>query len=504
MKNKKILSFFLLFGLSFILIPSVFAHQLLLPVKSPYDYAYAKIITATNTKYIKQGQVFTYTDITTPKSVILAENMYRMRFVTGKLKGKYFNCTETVYLNEPKTFYKSGRIVFIKYCASQNNVITHAEITGTIRRVDNYYLFHTQRGKQRFVRGIITNIRPLDQKELLTNYDYTNKNLTAFGYTVLLTSGAHKGESLLAIHNKYKYDPYKVTADVGDAVVVNYEEFDADTLVYPRILEPIRFVWILILIGMFIIVVIAVSRLSGMRSLLGLFLSILFIFFFLIPLALRGWSPLLLSIIVSVFATAVSIPLILGLNLKTLVSIIGTVGGVIIAGLVSVIFAGLMNITGMFAHEFRDLFFITKGVFDFGGLIHASIIIGAIGAIMDVAISIASSANEIASVNPDIQFMDLFLSTYRVGTDILGSMTNTLVMAYVGSSLPMLLVFTRQFGDSIGLPVLLNMDNFAIEILRAIAGSLGMFTAIPLTALVASFIFSSKKTSPSLPAENNT
>jgi len=143
-------------------------------------------------------------------------------------------------------------------------------------------------------------------------------------------------------------------------------------------------------------------------------------------------------------------------------------------------------LSGLSHEETQLLLYIPQGIeFNFKGLLFAGIVIGALGAVMDVGMSVASSMFEIKAVSPQISRGDLFRSGMNVGRDIMGTMTNTLILAYLGSSTPLLLLF---YAYQISPERILNLDTIVTELVRAFSGSIGLISAIPLTALIATFL----------------
>lgn len=178
--------------------------------------------------------------------------------------------------------------------------------------------------------------------------------------------------------------------------------------------------------------------------------------------------------------------IISGLSRKTFSAIIGTVGGVVLAGALALIIGTLAKLTGLGNEEANMLMFIPHDVyFNFKGLLFAGIIIGTMGATMDVGMSIASAMNEIKENSPQIKKADLIKAGMNVGKDTMATMANTLILAYVGGSLHLLLLliaYETPFSH------IINWDMIASEIVRAIAGSIGIIFTIPITALASAFI----------------
>ena len=165
--------------------------------------------------------------------------------------------------------------------------------------------------------------------------------------------------------------------------------------------------------------------------------------------------------------------------------------GVLVAGLISYLVGSQINLTGMSADEATILLYIPQEItFDFRNLLFAGIILGALGAIMGVGMSITSSIDEIYKANNQLSVKELFDSGMNVGKDIMGTMINTLILAYAGTSIPLLLVFMAY---ETSMTKIINMDIIATEIVRALSGSIGLILTIPITALIASILIRGAK-----------
>ncbi len=221
---------------------------------------------------------------------------------------------------------------------------------------------------------------------------------------------------------------------------------------------------------------------SGLKSLTGLVVSVCLIAFVLLPLSLRGFSPLLTAIFICLAATASSMLLIGGRTKKTLAAVIGTVGGVVIAGIAAQLVIQMAPLTGLSSEEAQILrgSVLRQPAHFYSGLLAAGMLIGALGVIMDVGISIASAVAEVAKADKTLSAAKLYDAGMNIGRDIMGTMTNTLILAYTGSALPLLLL-TSQMPSA----KLLNLDLVATEVASALSGSLGLVCTIPITAFAA-------------------
>ncbi len=299
---------------------------------------------------------------------------------------------------------------------------------------------------------------------------------------VELTSGAYEGEQIEIINTYFEGDPvYDFLVEEGEEVIVVAfgEEGDfSEAYVY----DQARDRGVYYLIGVLLFGLLVVGRMKGVKTIITLGVTVFLIFQFLLPLLLLGYSPVLLAIATAALAITFTLFVIGGLNMKSLVAILGTISGVIVAGLMAFLAGSIARLTGFGSHEAQMLYFLDHTI-DFRGLLFAGIIIGSLGAITDIGMSVASAAAEIKEARPDISGRDLFSGAFNVGRDVMGTMANTLVLAYVGAATPMLLLVTGYEMDWIRV---VNMDLIATEFVRGAAGSIGLVAAVPVTAYLAS------------------
>ncbi|MGI6547517.1 MAG: YibE/F family protein [Bacillota bacterium] len=307
---------------------------------------------------------------------------------------------------------------------------------------------------------------------------------------VRLASGAWRGQ-VLEIENVLGGNPaYDIHLAPGDDVLL-YTIIENDQIVEAHVESLARDRELLYLVLLFVILLIVVGGWKGVKASLTLAFTVLVVFKVLLPLVLQGYHPILLTILVAAVTTAVTLLAVGGVNRKTVTAITGTLGGVVVAGLLGVLFGSMGKLTGLSGEEAQMLMFIPQGIeFDFRGLLFAGMIIGALGAVMDVAMSIASALEEIKQANPTTSGRSLWRAGMNVGRDIMGTMSNTLILAYTGGSLPLLLLFLAY---DTPLVKIVNLDLIATEIIRAVAGSTGLVAAIPITALVGAGILPSQR-----------
>jgi len=248
---------------------------------------------------------------------------------------------------------------------------------------------------------------------------------------------------------------------------------------------------IIVLIIIFSLCLLIFGGKKGFNTILSLGFTCTAIFAVFIPAILSGKNIYLMSILVCVYTMIMTPLIVMGYNKKSFAAIAGCTGGVMIAGIITIIMDKLLYLTGVVDEHSRYLINLPGDVnLDLKAIIFAGIIIGAMGAVMDVAISIASSLWEVKEKAKIIKFKELFRSGITIGRDIMGSMADTLILAYIGSSLTVVLVLSVFSGSMLGL---FNSEMISVEILQALAGSFGILFAMPLTALFCSFIYLREK-----------
>ncbi len=348
---------------------------------------------------------------------------------------------------------------------------------------------HEETVASSFERGVVVEvIAAIDEES--SDEEYSGFNIMTQVVKIKVLTGRYKGEELIIENNFSGNKAFDIIVSEGDKVILSIEEtFDEAPKIY--ISNFVRDTYInYILIG-FALLLIIIGKLKGVKSIITLAITIFVILKVMLPLFLKGYNPILVTIVCAIFIIITTFFIISGINTKSISAIIGTVGGVLIAGTIAYIIGSSANLTGLSSEEAGMLIYIPQNIeFNFQGLLFAGIIIGALGAVMDVAMSVASSMHEIREVNPEIDYLTLMKSGMNVGRDIMGTMSNTLILAYTGSSIPLLLLFMAYEFSMIEI---LNMDLMATEIVRSLIGSIGLILTIPITSLTTGFIVKLKK-----------
>lgn len=303
-----------------------------------------------------------------------------------------------------------------------------------------------------------------------------------------ILEGPLKGKTV-TVPNEITDNPaFNITTTPGREVILSVVSADGSKPEL-EIADYHRAPSLLILGALFLVAFLWFGGKSGLKSLIGLVTAIMLIGFVLLPLSLNGFSPLISSTLICFAAAGVTVLCIAGFSKKSAASLIGITGGVIIAGIASQLVVAGAPLTGLSSEEAQILrgSVINQPPLFFAGLLSASMLIGALGVIMDVAISIASTVSEISHADSKLDGKELYARGMNVGRDIMGSMTSTLVLAYAGTALPLLLLMANT--PSIKL---INLDLVATEIASALTGSLGLVCTIPLTALAAAKLMQSE------------
>ena len=296
-----------------------------------------------------------------------------------------------------------------------------------------------------------------------------------------LTSGEREGEIV-------SLEVEVVSLEVGDKIFIN-RVIDISGNEYMTYADFERRPVLLVVTLLFVGVLLWFSRWHGVRALVSLAISIAAIFFILVPALLAGYNAALTTVGVAAIVMAVVLFGTHGFNPRSIIAFFGTFGTVAITGVIAFFSVDLMRLTGFSADAAVYLNFATNGQLDLAGLLLGSIIIGILGVLDDVSITQASVVQQLKAANPTLNMIGLYSRAIKVGRDHIGSLVNTLALAYVGVSLPLILLYAKT--DS-SLLASLNQEVIAAELIRIIVGSIGLILAVPATTFVASWYFNNR------------
>ncbi len=351
----------------------------------------------------------------------------------------------------------------------------------------NLDIFNTDQGILS-VRGEIVKIV---KTESITNPYYEGTGIKAepdkiIHFDCMVKSGEQKGEKIRGIQLIDGYmSKVKTPISEGDSVYL-YRSTDgeyADEWIFH---DFDRFGGIVGLSIFFFIALLIFGRTKGLNTIISLALTCASVIWVFIPAVLTGKNVYLWAILTCLFSITTTIIIVYDINKKSITAALGCFSGVIVAGIFSVIMDKLLHLSGMLNSE---SFYLVDLKIDIRAIIFAAIIIGSMGAIMDTGISIASSLWEVREKAESITSSDLIQSGFTIGKDMLGTMSNTLVLAYIGSSLSTILLLIVYSATPMEL---LNRESVIVEMLQSLIGIIAILATIPLTSAICGMIYGGK------------
>ncbi|MBI4225562.1 YibE/F family protein [Candidatus Roizmanbacteria bacterium] len=233
----------------------------------------------------------------------------------------------------------------------------------------------------------------------------------------------------------------------------------------------------------FFLAVVVIGKWRGLASFIGLYFSFLILIKFIIPQIIAGANPIVIAILGSFFIITVTLYLAHGFSKKTTAALLGTLISLFITALLALFFVNFLKLSGL-GSEDASFLTMTPGIkINLQGILLAGIIIGALGVLDDITVSQSACVFELAEANKNLTWKELYKRGLNIGQDHIASLVNTLVLAYAGASLPLLLLFSISGGEPIA--TLVNREMIASEIVRTLVGSLGLVSAVPITTIIA-------------------
>ena len=298
---------------------------------------------------------------------------------------------------------------------------------------------------------------------------------------IRIDSGEAAGTETTITHRTLNNPAFDIHPQEGDNIIVRDENGSYAIVDYDRLPAML-----LLLVG-FAALLILFGGMTGLKALLVLLFAVLLIAKGLIAFILFAPSHIILwTILIGAVITLATQLIVNGRNVKSAGAIIGTIGGILVAGLLAVLAIHFTYLTGVSEEQAGMLKALYLKDVDFRELLFSGIVLGALGAVMDVAVSIASAQYEMKLLAPKTKFQTLVTSGLNVGRDVMGTMANTLVLAYIGGALPLILLISAQEG--ISLLHIMNLNMIATEVVRSLIGSIGLLCAIPITAYATAFL----------------
>ena len=303
-----------------------------------------------------------------------------------------------------------------------------------------------------------------------------------------ILEGEFRGEKINI--DNYLSTSHNVRLSTGDyfiACIDNPNEASRLVTVYNYYRTPYIYGFAILLI----VLVVLIGKVKGIRTVISLIFTLYAIVALLLPMIFYGYSPVLSTIFLMVLVIGYSLFLLNGNSRKTWVAVLSTSLGVILSGVCFLAMSALVHLSGYNTEQSESLILISQQTnLNISEILFAGILISCLGAVMDVGMSMASSLYEVKEVNPQMNKKELFRSGLNIGKDMIGTMCNTLILAFTGSSLTMLVIFLSY---NIRYHQLMNSDYMAIEIAQGLSGTIGIVLTVPVAALLGSFIYTGKR-----------
>ncbi|MEN8906048.1 MAG: YibE/F family protein [Clostridiales bacterium] len=311
----------------------------------------------------------------------------------------------------------------------------------------------------------------------ITGKDQTNESFVNQTLKIKILNGEFKNENFYIKNKFYSSQAFNIDYDKNDEVILNITKDKKGTLKNAVIKNYRRDKYIFYVLYLFILVLILIGGFKGLRSLLILAVNI-GIFILTVKLLLLGFNTLLISIFMCILFVVFSVPIVGGINKKTISAICSTFCSIFFTMSIILI---VFKITGTKEISYQEMDYFTglpsTVQFSIIDIFFIQVLIGTLGAVIDNAVSIASSMTEIYENNKQIKTIDLIKSGFEVGRDMLGTMTTTVLMAYISGSIPLILILLLNRISILGI---ISIEIY-LEITRAIAGSIGIVVSIPIT-----------------------
>lgn len=306
--------------------------------------------------------------------------------------------------------------------------------------------------------------------------------------TLVIEDGIFKGKELEGVNFLSGSLEKDKVFEVGDRALLTIS-YEGDVVKSVVISDHYRLDREVLLLAVFALLLMVFAGKNGLQAILSFIITILAIWKILVPCYLKGYSPIWIGILITVALTAIIIFFVYGVDKRTVVGVLGSLLGVLTTCILGILFTELFKIHGAIMSNAESLLYSGYEHLDLTAIYMSSIFIGASGAMMDLAVDITSAVHEVVQKKPDIGRLEAVKSGMNVGRAAMGTMTTTLLLAYSGGYVTLLMVFMAQ-----GTPIdhILNYKYVAAEVLDTIVGSFGLVTVAPFTAVVAGLLLTNK------------
>ena len=331
-----------------------------------------------------------------------------------------------------------------------------------------------------FEKGVVTQI-------LEDNIEEDGTRVGQQTIMVRMTTGEKQGQELETTSSAGYL--FGAVCTVGMHVIV-MQSVSGDTVI-TTVYAQDRELAVYIFAALYLAALVVIGGVKGLRGALGLVFTFICVILIEIPLLYRGYSPYLVTVVICVVTTLVTMTFIGGATRKTICATLGTTAGVVIASIAARLFGAATGLSGWNVSNIESLLDLWyTGNIQVGELLFSGLLISSLGAVMDVAMSVTSSMQEVLSQRPEITRKELFRSGLRVGRDMMGTDSNTLILAFAGTSISTLLL---DYAYDLPYRQIINSNIIGLDIMQGLSGSFGVVLAVPVTVLIASFLLKTKK-----------
>ena len=304
---------------------------------------------------------------------------------------------------------------------------------------------------------------------------------------VRMKSGELKGKEI-EVSNELS-STHNILSGVGQNLVIKVDAPKGITPFY-SVFNYDRSTGILMLLVLFAVLMILTGGVKGVRSMLGLAFALMLIMAFLLPAVYHGWSPVAAGIVTALLIAVFSMVLLNGTTRKTQTAVTATMLGVLVSAVIYYIFSSVLHLSGFNMEEAEELILIQNNTgMNVSQLLFTGILISSLGAVMDMTMSVASSLFEMKRIHPELSQREIFRSGMEIGRDMIGTMCQTLVLAFAGTGIAALLVMI-SYGTTVN--QLLSSDYVALELMNSLTGSMAVILAVPITAFISAAVMEKK------------
>ena len=347
----------------------------------------------------------------------------------------------------------------------------------------SYHIYNSE--TLSYDKGYVTEII---KENLQRENEQSNRYLGTQDIRVGMKSGALKGQEIEVVN--ILSTSHNIPLRAGEAVIIK-----VDT---PSGAEPFYSVYnydrtggVIMITGIFLLLLMLIGRAKGIRSALGIFFTLFFIVAGLLPMLYHGYSPVLCCFLTILVTASVCLSLLTGIHKKTLLNLVSVLLGTALVSLFYILFTGILNVSGYHFDEAEELLLISQNTgLNISELLFVGVMISSLGAVMDMVMSISSPLFEMKRLKPEVSFKELAESGFSIGKDMSGTMSQTLILAFIGSSLTAMLVL-MSYG--VHFNQFLSSNYMTIEFLHGMIGGLSVIVSIPITVLLSSWFLTMTK-----------